>query len=108
MEAKSPYQHLRQVEFTVQGLRPEWDAARPAHKAFDALLRQVQASQHALRDYELAEDDVKAQTRLLPRGIRSIEGVRANILKASEFELIGAVEVAQLTAQLDELIDRLK
>jgi hypothetical protein len=108
MEALSPYQQLRQVEFTVQGLRPGWEAARPAQKAYDALLRQVQASQHALRDYELSVDDARAQARLLPRGIKSIEGVRAGILKASEFELIGAVQVAHMTAQLDELIDRLR
>jgi len=34
--------------------------------------------------------------------------LRAGILKASEYDLVGAVDVAQISAQLDELIDRLR
>lgn len=106
----SPYQQLRRIEFVIQGCRPGQGAERAALKAYDGLLRQVQLTQQAVRDFELAEvkDDVRAQLRALPRVVKALDRVRLALLKASEFDLIGAVDVAQISAQLDEMSDRLR
>lgn len=107
---RSPYQQLRQVEFLVQGWRPHADASRGAHKAYDGLYRRVQLTTAVLRDYELSEseEDTRAQLRTLPKAVKSLEQLRESVLYASEYDLIGVVDVAQLTSQLDELIDRLR
>lgn len=104
----SPYQQLRRIEFAVQGCRPGYEAGQAAHKAFDSLLRQVQLAQQIVRDYELSEDSAKTQLRILPRAVKSLEKVRTALLKASEYELVGAVDAAQLSAQLDEMAERLR
>lgn len=110
MDSISPYRYLRQLQFFVQGCRPEVTADSSVHRAFNSLLGHVQQAQHVLRDYELteAEEDTRGQLRLLPKVIKSLETVRASLLKASEYELVGAVDVAQYAAGLDELMDRLR
>lgn len=109
MEPRSPYHQLRQLGFAAQGWRPADDADRKAQKAYDALQRRLQLAESAMRDYELSsyEEDTRTQMRLLPRAVKGLEGVREALLTASEYDLVGAVDVAQTSAQLDELIDRL-
>jgi hypothetical protein len=110
---RSIYQELRQVEFALGSL---WgnvelqDLDTPARKALEATRRQVQAAQAVAKDYEFSEseEDTRAQLRLLPKAVKSLEQLRGYILKASEYDLLGAVDVAQLSAQLDTLIDRLR
>lgn len=91
-------------------LRPGLDAGRAAQKAYDTLYRRVQLAQHVVRDYEqsAAEEDTRTQLRLLPKVVKCLEELRESILVASQHDLVGAVDVAQLSAQLDELIDRLR
>lgn len=113
MNERSAYQQLRQIEFTLNGL---WngtelqDLEPAARKSVELVKRQVFAAQAAAKDYELSEleEDTRAQLRLLPKAIKTLEQLRAGMLKTSEYELIGVVDVAQLSAELDELIDRLK
>jgi hypothetical protein len=107
---KTPYRQLRQIEFTVQGWRQYGDVDREAAKAYEALLRRVQRSGVVLKDYEELElaEDTRAQLRALPKVVKSLEQVRESILKASEHDLVGAVDVAHLSAELDELIARLR
>lgn len=110
---RSIYQQLRQVEFTLGSL---WgnvdlqDLDTSPRKAIEATRRQVQAAQAVAKDYEFSEseEDTRAQLRLLPKTVKSLEQLRACILKASEYDLLGAVDVAQLSAELDALIDRLR
>lgn len=110
MDSLSPYRAIRQLQFFVQSRRPDNDALPAAQKAYDNLLRQVHQAQHVLRDYELSavEEDTRTQLRLLPKAVKSLEALRAGLLKASEYELVGAVDVAQYTAGLDQMIDRLR
>lgn len=81
-----------------------------ARKSLEAVRKQMQLAQSVAKDYEFveSEEDTRAQVRLLPRVVKALEQLRAGILKSSEFDLVGAVDVAQLTSQLDELIDRLR
>jgi hypothetical protein len=110
---RSAYQQLRQVEFTLNAL---WgnvelqDLETPARRSLEAVRRQVYSAQVVAKDYEMSEseEDTRAQLKLLPKAVKSLEQLRASILKASEYDLIGAVDIALMSAQLDELIDRLR
>lgn len=110
MAGQAVYRQLRQVEFQVQRWRPGLETERAAQKAFATLLRRVQMASAVARDYEMSEfeEDTRAQLRLLPRVVKELEAVREALLKASEYDLVGAVDVAQLSAQLDELSDSLR
>lgn len=107
------YQQLRQIEMVLNRLWGGLDTHEldPAgRKSLETVRRQIRAAQAAARDYELAEyeEDTKAQLKLLPKTVKALEQLRSSILKASEYDLVGAVDVAQISAQLDELIDRLR
>jgi hypothetical protein len=109
----SPYQQLRRIDFTINGFALAADIDRRSsveRKAFEALRRNARAAQAILKDYEMseAEEDTRLQLKLLPRAVNGLERMRESLLKASEYDLVGAVDVAQLSAQLDELIDRLR
>jgi hypothetical protein len=107
------YQQLRQVEFMLKGFWRNIDLQEletAARKSLEAVRRQVQLAQAVAKDYEFveSEEDTRAQVRLLPKLVKALEQLRTGILKSSEYDLVGAVDVAQLTSQLDELIDRLR
>lgn len=107
------YQQLRQVEFMLKGF---WrnidlqDLETSSRKSLEVVRQQLQLAQAVAKDYEFveSEEDTRAQVRLLPKVIKALEQLRAGILKSSEYDLVGAVDVAQLTSQLDELTDRLR
>ena len=56
-----------------------------------------------MRDYGLAETR-QAQERLAKEVAEHLEALQATILKVSEYNLLGAADVAQLSAQLQQLI----
>jgi hypothetical protein len=112
MIGQTPYQQLRQIEASVNrfGNAIDRDAQTAASmRSFEALRRDVRLARDTLKDYEMfeLEEDTRKQAKLLPQAIKSLEKVRASLLKASEYELISAIDVAQLSAELDELIDKL-
>ncbi len=110
---RSMYQQLRQVEFMLKGFRRNidlQDLETSSRKSLEVVRQQLQLAQAVAKDYEFveSEEDTRAQVRLLPKVIKALEQLRAGILKSSEYDLVGAVDVAQLTSQLDELTDRLR
>ena len=110
---QSVFQQLRQIEMVLNRLWGGLDTREldPAgRKSLETVRRQIRAAQATARDYEIAgyEEDTRAQLKLLPKTVKALEQLRAGILKASEYDLVGAVDVAQISAQLDELIDRLR
>jgi hypothetical protein len=110
---QSPYQQVRQMGFTINRLAfQDGMELRPAValRALDALKRTARVAQDTLKDYEMfeLEEDTRAQARALPKVVRSLEKLRESLLKASEYELVGAVDVAQISAELDELMARLQ
>lgn len=74
------------------------------------LLNQSRLTQHVLRDYELTtlDEDTAAQLRLLPKAVKSLETLRSYLLIASEYDLVGPVDVAQYSAGLDDLVEKLR
>ena len=113
MAETSPYQQLRQLEFSlrrsvpIEILEEQGPAGR---RALEKLQRDVRASKDVMKDYEMfeLEEDTRMQARTLPKAVKSLERTRESLLKASEYELVGAADVAQMSAQLDELIDKLR
>lgn len=112
MVERSPYEQLRQVGFSVNrfGAAVDWDMqSTAARRSFEGLRRNVQHAQDTLKDYEMfeLEEDTAKQARLLPKAIKCLQAVRDSLLKVSEYDLIGAVDVAQISVEIDELIDKL-
>jgi len=113
MTNQSPYQQVRQLSFILNMLVGQADLElRPnvVIKAVDALKYSARSAQDTLKEYEMfeLEEDVRKQAKALPKAIKSLEKLRENLLKASEYEVVGAVDVAQISAELDELIVRLR
>jgi hypothetical protein len=109
---RSPYQQLRQLGYAINRFGNDADLDRQpiqARRSFDVLKRNVRSAQDRLKDYENAEfeQDVKLQIQVLPKAVQALEKTRDSLLKASEFELVGAVDVAHISSELDELIRRL-
>ena len=76
-------------------------------KMTQSILRNLEIAHKFLHDYE-SEEDVRLQALVLPQGIARLETLRKNILDASQYNLFGAVDVAHLTATIDQLIERLR
>ncbi len=55
-----------------------------------------------VRDYGMAETHAE-QERIAKAIAERVEAAQATILKVSEYNLLGAADVAQLSAQLDQL-----
>lgn len=110
MATRSLYYQLRQIEMMARRIQPEADADRPVLNAVQQLQKRASMAVITVRDYEnfSLEEDTKGQLRILPKVVKSLEQLREAILKASEYDLIGAVDVAQTSAHIDELIDRLR
>lgn len=112
MAEYTPYQQLKQIGFALNrfGAAADLDAqSTAARRSFEALRRNVQRAQDILKDYEMfeLEEDTFKQTQILPKAIKALQVLRDSLLKASEYDLIGAVDVAQISAEIDELVDKL-
>jgi hypothetical protein len=112
MAESSPYQQLRQIGFTINrfGVAADLDMqSTAARRSFEALRRNIQRAQDVLKDYEMfeLEEDTRKQAQLLPKAVKALQTLRDSLLKASEYDLIGAVDIAQISAEIDELADKL-
>jgi hypothetical protein len=112
MVERNPYQQLRQIDYAINrfGMAANLDEQpNNARRAFDGLRQSARKSLAVLKDYEMLEleEDTRKQAALLPKAVKSLGSLRDSLLKASEYELVGAVDVAQMSAEIDELIDRL-
>ena len=110
---RSVYTQLRQMENTLNILWRSLDQQEltsAAQRSQGVLRRHLRLAQAISRDYQLSETEqnTQLQLRLLPKLIKELEQVRAAMLKASEYNVIGAVDVAQLSAQLDMLLNQLQ
>ena len=113
MMNKTPYQQLRQMGFVVNRLAAaaNLDTYDPAvRRSFAVLQRDIKRTQDMLKDYEMfeLEENSRKQASLLPKVLKSLVAVRQSLLKTSEYELISTVDVIQISAELDELIDRMR
>ncbi|MBC7581610.1 hypothetical protein H7097_01945 [Aeromicrobium sp.] len=58
-----------------------------------------------IRDYEFSETRAEQQGHV-KQVYESLEKVRGDILTASEYNVFNAVDVAQFTAQLEQIIEQ--
>jgi len=106
---RTPYQQVRQIDYAIGrfGAAINLDEQSPAaRKSFEILRRNSRRSLDVLKDYEMLEleEDILKQAKALPKAVKSLSVLRESLLKASEYDLISAIDVAQLSVEIDELI----
>ena len=110
MEAKSAGQLWQGVAMQLTSLLSAIDVdalEAEARRTVLLLKRLVGDVRLDIRDYEFAEDRVELQ-KASQRAIKRLEKSRATILRVSEYDLLSAVDVALLSAKLDQLIEYLR
>jgi len=112
MAETTPYQQLRQLDFTIKRLSISNgpDITTAAWRSFEHLKRDMRSALDRMHDYEASalEEDLRMQAKTLPAAIKALEKLRGSLLKASEYDLVSAIQIAQISAELDQLIDRLR
>lgn len=73
-------------------------------KIVAAIKRELVDCRLDIRDYELSETRAE-QLNNAKNAQKRLDDLRKYILSASEYDIFGAVDVAQLTAQLDQIAE---
>jgi signal transduction histidine kinase len=110
-EDASLIRQLRRLESYIYNLNSfvetdglDWTAQDAVHQ----VRRSVADARSLVRDYQTLEDDRKSQAEILPLSIEKLEELRADIVKASQYEVIDAVDVAHISAWIEQIIERLR
>jgi hypothetical protein len=110
MANQSPSVMVKQIDTQVSMILRKVDQYKLSEKPRNALaaLRQALADARIYsRDYELSETR-EEQLDNAKKAKKFLEQARQSILKASEFNVFGPVDVAHMTAQIDTAIGDLK
>lgn len=107
---QSPTTQVKRLEDDVHRVLRGFDLRALSSKQRDVLADLTQVLIDArvyCHSYELSEtrEEQIKNAKLAHKWLRR---ARKNILSASEFDVFGAVDVAQLTAEIEQLIDNLK
>src|SRR5579864_4241759 len=103
MANSSPSVQIRQIETHVSMILRKTDQQKLGAAPRNALINLRQALADAkiyARDYEFSEMR-EEQLANAKKAKKYLGQSRQNILKASEFDIFGAADVAQLSAQID-------
>ncbi|HEY5806098.1 MAG TPA: hypothetical protein VIS56_01780 [Candidatus Saccharimonadales bacterium] len=106
MEETSPFKLAKDISAHVARLVSGLDIdSLPLNVRETVMTLKAQATDIRLdvRDYGMAETR-EDQQRLAKEAVERLESIQATILKASEYNLLSAADVAQLSAQLQQLI----
>lgn len=106
LEEQSPFLAIKSLELQLIGILSAIDiyaVSASEQKTVALLKRELTDARLDVRDYELSETRVE-QLGKAQEARQRLNHVRRLILSASEFDIFGPVDVAQLTAQV-ELID---
>jgi hypothetical protein len=109
-EPATPLEQLHQIEMFVRSLLSELtddELEVAARHAVRDIRQTVANARKFLRDYD-REEDARLQARILPQCLACLATLRQDILDASQYDVFGAVDVAHLTATIDQLIERLR
>lgn len=106
----SPSQSLKKLEKYIYNLK----AARQLNtlntaprEAMIALRNDVSNARIQVDGYQKSED-TREQIELLGRALELLEQVREGILTASQYDLVDTVDVAQLSAMNEQIMERLR
>lgn len=107
MEGVSPFALAKDISARIAAFASGIDInslPREQHEAVTALKNQAIDLRLEIRDYGMAETRSQ-QEQLAKAAAERLEALQASILKVSEYNLLGAADVAQLSAQSQQLID---
>ena len=101
---------VKQIDTQVNSIlrKTDWsEVNEKARKAVVELRQNLAAARIYAADYELSEMR-EEQLDNAKKAKKYLEQARDHILKASEFDVFGPVDVAHITAQIDQLKADLK
>ena len=105
----SPLTQIRQLEVVIQAVlrkqSPE-DLAPVSQKIITELKRDLIDARLDIRDAEYA-DTAEEYRRFVKQAKERLDKVIKAILAASQYDIFGAVEVAEITAELQQLGEQL-
>lgn len=106
---EQPYALAKRLEADIRGIlatvdKPSQDA--PTRQLLVRLQRETTDMRLDARDYEVAETRA-AQAKLAEVAAKRLYAIRENMLLASQNNIFSAIEVAQLSAHIDRIIERL-
>lgn len=106
----SPSGLVKQIDAQVNSIlrKTEWEqVSEKGHKAVLELRQNLTDARIYTTDYELSEMRDE-QSNNAKKAKKYLEQARYQILRASEFDVFGPIDVAHLTAQIEQLKDDLK
>jgi hypothetical protein len=95
-----------QVTMILRGIEL-YKLEEKAAKAIASLRQVLEDARIYARDYELSEMR-EEQMNNAKKAKKFLEQARQHVLKASEFNVFGPIDVAHMSAQIDLIIDELK
>ena len=110
MENNSPFLLIKRLETHLNGVLSAldiFDLPAGERKIITLLKSDLVDARLDVRDYELSEtrdEQIKKATEAKKR----LERLRKGILAASEYNVFSAIDVAQLTAQLEQIIENIE
>jgi hypothetical protein len=110
MDNSSPSRKVKQLDSQISNILRKVYLRKLSSKERDVLSMLQQNlvdSRIYIRDYELSETR-EEQLDNSKEAKKWLEQARKNILAASEFNIFGAIDVAHLSAQIDQIISDLK
>ena len=110
MVDSSPLGQIRALETQLRAVISRLDLAtlpKEERVVVTALKNDLTDAKLDIRDYEYSDTRVE-QVRHAKQANERLEKIRAGILTASEYNVFNAVDVAQFSAQLEQIIDQLR
>ena len=109
LENKSPFLLIKSLEIRVNATLSALDIYRldvAERKTVRGLKSELNDARLDIRDYELSETR-EEQLKNAKHAVKRLERVRRLILAASEYNVFSSVDVAQLTAELEQIIENI-
>jgi hypothetical protein len=106
----SPSRRVKQLDTQINTILRRFDLRKLSAKERDVLAKLQQNlndSKIHTTDYELSETRDEQQDNA-NKAKKWLEQARANILAASEFNVFGTIDVAHLSAIIDQIISEIK
>jgi hypothetical protein len=106
----SVFERAKQLDLHVNGIlsRIDVDALMPDERSFVALIkRQLTDGRLDVRDYEYAETRAE-QLKYAKAARDSFTAIQKHILQASEHNMFSAIDVAHISAHIQQIIAELQ
>lgn len=106
----SPLAQIKAFETVVRGIISQLDVTglpKEEKRIISSLKNELADAKLDIRDYEFSDTRAE-QLRHSKQAIERLEKIRTGILAASEYNVFNAVDVAQFTAQLEQIIEEVR